>query len=588
MRIKTYEKVAVVFLLVFVLLACFGGNKVFARENITDWYIQNFDSTIIANKDSSLEITERIIADCGNLPNKHGIFRILPENINITDGSSIKTSVELISITDFDGQAINYTESRDYTNHTVTWKIGDANRTVSGVNKYLIHYKVKNAIRFGNSNFDELYWNLTGNFWDIEIDKFHGKIIFPEEVMENNSQLDYYSGSLDSKSKDFATFRWSAPNVLEFDSTKTLARRQGISASVAFPKNIFIPYEPTFWEKYGAYFALPIPIIVFFICFYLWWKYGKDPRVDKTVIAEYEAPGNLSPIELGMLMTNGDFKNSFITAEIINLATKKIILIKETHSKVLFFDTKDYTLTKNVNMDAENSLNAAQKAILNKIFKDGNEVDLSSLKNEFYTVIKDVENKTNEILENKKLILATSRSYHKIFTIAGPIMLIFSIFQIFRSVADSDYSLIYLCVSSAISGFIISIFSFIMPKRTPEGAELNWQIKGFKLFMETVDKDRAKFYEKENIFEKFLPYAIIFGITGLWIKKMKEIYGEEYFTHYAPVWYAGNLSAFDANSFASTIDSLSSSIASSTSAPSGSGGGGGAGGGGGGGGGGGW
>ena len=106
--------------------------------------------------------------------------------------------------------------------------------------------------------------------------------------------------------------------------------------------------------------------------------------------------------------------------------------------------------------------------------------------------------------------------------------------------------------------------------------------------METVDKDRAKFYEKENIFEKFLPYAIVFGITELWIKRMKEIYGEEYFAHYAPAWYAGNMAAFSADSFASAIDSLSSSIASNTSAPSGSGGGGGAGGGGGGGGGGGW
>lgn len=580
MKIKSFEKAVLVLLLALILSACFGRGKVFARENIIDWYIQDFDSTIVVNKDSSLDITERITADCGNLPNKHGIFRILPENINITGGSSIKTPVKLIGITDFDGRAIKYAESRDSVDHTVTWKIGDPDKTVTGVNYYLIHYKVKNVVRFGNPNFDEFYWNLTGNFWDIEIDKFHGKIIFPEEVKESSSQLDYYSGDFNSKSKDFATLHWSASNILEVDSTKTLARRQGISVSVTFPKNIFIPYEPSFWEKYGAYFALPIPIVVFSICFYLWWKYGKDPRVDKTVIAEYEAPGNLSPIELGMLKNNGSFDNDFVTAEIINLATKKLISIKETHSKVLFFDTKDYKLIKNNNIEVENSLNLAQKAILDKIFIDGNEVDLSSLKNSFYKAIRDIQDKSKKLLEDKKLITASGLYYRTVLVVVG-IILMFAAFFV-ASLSG------FFAFSIFISGLIILIFSFIMPKRTSEGAELNWQIKGFKLFMETVDKDRAKFYEKENMFEKFLPYAIVFGITGLWIKKMKEIYGEEYFNNYAPVWYAGNLSAFDANSFASTINSLSSSIASNTSAPSGAGGAGGAGGGGGGGGGGGW
>jgi uncharacterized membrane protein len=571
------------FSLILLLAALFfmvGQNKVSARENITDWYIQDFDSQIVVNKDSSLDITEKITADCGNLLGKHGIFRILPERINITGGGAIKTPIELISITDFNGRAINYAESRNYSDNTVTWKIGDANKTVTEVNYYLIHYRVKNAIRFANSDFDELYWNLNGNFWDLETDKFHAKIIFPEEVSEKNSQVYAYSGSLGEKGNEYSVFEWSASNILEFNSTKTLGVRQGITAAVTFPKNTFIPYKMPFWEIYQIYIIILIPIIVFFVCFYLWRKYGKDPRVDKTVIAEYDAPGNLSPIELGMLKNNGTFDNSFITAEIINLATKKLISIKETHSKVLFFDTKDYTLTKNVNMDAENSLNAAQKAVLDKIFEDGNEVKLSSLKNDFYKALSDIKGKSKKLLEDKKLITVSGLQYSTAFIVLG-ILLIFGSFFVV-----SAFGLFAL--SFVISGLIVLIFGFIMPKRTPEGAELNWQIKGFKLFMETVDKDRARFYEKENMFEKFLPYAIVFGMTKLWINKMKEIYGEDYFNHYAPVWYVGNLTAFDANSFASTIDSLSSSIASNTSAPSGSGGGGGAGGGGGGGGGGGW
>lgn len=57
-----------------------------AQQNIAHWYIQNFESKIIVNKDSSLNITERITADCGKAMGKHGIFRVLPEQILLTSG----------------------------------------------------------------------------------------------------------------------------------------------------------------------------------------------------------------------------------------------------------------------------------------------------------------------------------------------------------------------------------------------------------------------------------------------------------------------------------------------------------------------
>ena len=107
--------------------------------------------------------------------------------------------------------------------------------------------------------------------------------------------------------------------------------------------------------------------------------------------------------------------------------------------------------------------------------------------------------------------------------------------------------------------------------------------------METAEKYRQQFYEKENIFEKLLPYAMVFGIATLWIKKMKDIYGDKYFSSYHPVWLVDSSgSGFDVGSFSSELNSISSAISSSAGTSSGAGGGGSSGGGGGGGGGGGW
>jgi len=557
-------------------------NKSYARENVTDWYIQDFDSEIVVNKDSSLNITETITADCGSGIDKHGIFRILPEKVEVDGIGTIKAPVELISITDLNGNKYDYSESKNSADKTVTWKIGSADKTVQGTNVYVIKYQVKNAIRFWNNDFDELYWNLTGNFWDLEIDKANIKIIFPAEISEANSKVDLYSGSLGEKGSAYANSHWINSNILAVNSVKKLSMRQGITVAVTFPKNIFTPYVPSFWELYGNYLFLLIPVLVFIICFKIWKKYGDDPAFNKTVIAQYESPKDMSPIEMGLLMTNGTLKNEFITAEIINFATKGIITIKEIENKILIFTSKDHEFTRVNNTEAESKLNSVQKNILNKIFEKWNVIKLSSLKNNFYKILKDVKKDGNGLLGSKNLIVATGIKYS---TILIPIGFVLTIWGAIFTASISTW----LSLAVALSGITILIFGFIMPKRTLEGAEMNWKIKGFKLFMETVDKDRAKFYEEENIFEKFLPYAILFGITDIWIKKIKEIYGEDYFASHVPVWYVGsNLSSFDANSFASTMDSLSKSISASTSAPSGSGGAGGAGGGGGGGGGGGW
>ncbi|HPN96276.1 MAG TPA: DUF2207 domain-containing protein [Candidatus Moranbacteria bacterium] len=580
---ESVKKTGLLVVLFFMLGFCLKINPTLARENVTDWYIQNFDTKIIVNADSTLDVTERITADCGNASGKHGIFRILPEEVKITGMDPMKIPVELLSITDFNGKKIPYSESRNSSDKTVTWKIGDADKTVQGVNNYEIRYRVKNVIRFFNNDFDEFYWNLNGNFWDLETDKFHAAVVFPESVTAKNSQVDYYTGLLGSKSKSLATYKWSSDNVLEFDSSDTLKIGEGITVSVIFPKNIFTPFKFGFLETYGHYFFLLLPIIAFFTCFHFWKKYGKDPKVDKAIVPEYEAPGNLTPMELGMLKSNGTFSNDLVTAEIINLACKGLMTIKETNNKVILFNLKDYILIKKHNEEKEKLLNEPQRKILNKIFDKGSEVELSDLKTSFYTVLKDVESKAKEVLEKKGLLSKTGSTFSSWFVVLGIIIFIFSIFSFAAWEAN------YLGLNLLISGVIVFLFGLAMPQRTPAGAELNWQIKGFKMFMETVDKDRAKFYEEQNIFEKFLPFAIVFGITELWIKKMKEIYGEEYFTTHAPVWYVGsNMASFNAESFSSAISSLSSDIASNTSSPSGSGGSGGSGGGGGGGGGGGW
>jgi uncharacterized membrane protein len=563
------------FIFIIVCLFFIAPNSL-AREYVSDWYIKDFQSEIIVNKDSSLTITEKIVADCGDLPDKHGIFRIIPTQIKTTEGT-IQNPIELIGITDFNDNSVKYTTIKSAKNHTITWKIGDPNITVQGENYYKIKYRVKNAVRFGNSDFDELYWNLNGNFWDIETDYFLARIFFPDEVKKENSQVDYYTGYLGEKGKGLAQYRWVDENVLEFYSTKTLAKQQGITVSVTFPKNIFTPYEPSFYEQYGIYFWYLIPFLVFVICFMVWKKYGDDPSIKKTIIPEFEIPENFTPMQMGMLVSNGMFNTKFISATIIDLAVRGFISIEETKDKVILFSKKDFRLKR---LHPQNALlSIIENSLLDMIFGGGDTIYLSDLKKTFYKHIPEIRKSAKNELIEKELITKKGLIFQILFMIIGFLLLSAGVPAIY-----------FVGFSIIISGAIIVIFSFIMPKRTLKGAELNWRVKGFKLYMKTAEQYRQQFFEKENIFEKLLPYAMIFNMTKEWVKKMRDIYGEDYFKTHVPAWYVGTIAAggFDIDSFASHVDSLSSSISSNVGGPSGAGGAGGAGGGGGGGGGGGW
>jgi len=152
-----------------------------------------------------------------------------------------------------------------------------------------------------------------------------------------------------------------------------------------------------------------------------------------------------------------------------------------------------------------------------------------------------------------------------------------------------------------IGGIAGVVFYHLLKAPTLLGAKIRDQIDGFRLYLNTAEKDR---FEKLNpptvtpeVFEKFLPYAIALDCENAWSKKFEQEAAAAGIApqghSYSPNWYSGSgWSGFSSASFSSSLGaSLASAAASASTAPgssSGSGGGGSSGGGGGGGGGGGW
>jgi len=77
-------------------------------------------------------------------------------------------------------------------------------------------------------------------------------------------------------------------------------------------------------------------------------------------------------------------------------------------------------------------------------------------------------------------------------------------------------------------------FGLFMPARTVKGARVLEQVLGFEEFLERVESDRYKrMITSPEMFERFLPYAMAFGVEKKWASAFEDIYREP------PDWYRG-------------------------------------------------
>jgi uncharacterized membrane protein YgcG len=152
-----------------------------------------------------------------------------------------------------------------------------------------------------------------------------------------------------------------------------------------------------------------------------------------------------------------------------------------------------------------------------------------------------------------------------------------------------------------VAALIALVMSFTLKPLTDIGLELKRYILGMEMYIKVAEEERLKILQSPEgaaepidttdntrmikLYERMLPYAILFGLEKEWSKRLGDYYET---TNAQPNWYSGNNAVFNAVVLTSAISSFNSTTSYANSSSSGSGGGGSSGGGGGGGGGGGW
>lgn len=141
-------------------------------QTLTGEHIQSFDSNIQIRESGEILITETIDYDFG-YDQRHGIYRTIPLDKINEEGKTYRMSFEMIDVLDKDGNVYRYDVDRQ--GGEVEIKIGDPNKTISGLNTYVIQYRIGGALTYF-SDHDELYWNINGNQWEVPIAQMSAQI----------------------------------------------------------------------------------------------------------------------------------------------------------------------------------------------------------------------------------------------------------------------------------------------------------------------------------------------------------------------------------------------------------------------------
>ena len=564
--------------LLFTSVVLLGAGAVLADERILD-----YQSNILIHINGNIVVTETIRVRAEGTDIRRGIFRDFPTRYKDRFGNNYEVDLNVLDVK-LDGSTEDFhTENRS---NGVRIYIGHQNRMVStGIHEYQIRYQTSRQLGFFE-DFDELYWNVTGNGWKFPIDHASARIELPVPVERASLRTDFYTGAQGAQGENAQSDIYNERTVV-FETTHGLQPYEGLTVVVGWPKGIV--HEPSSAERIAFFLKDNRSALILLmgllapLGWYLWaWnRYGRDPEKG-VIIPRFRPPMGLTPAGCNYVL-NMSFDKKAFAAAVVSLGVKGYLEIRENDD--------DFTLHRKT--DRGRNLEKASKgesAVLECLFENGSEIELDQKNHRTFMRAQSV---LKMAMKNEHL----NRIFklNSIFALPAVLMTIGAAI-IAAAWIDGVFIWVLFAVLSILMHFV---FLSLLRKPTPAGRRIMDEIEGFEMYLDTAEQDRLDRMQSPQltpeVFESFLPFAFALGVENNWCDRFARELPEELTKRggYQPAWYSGSQNRLGAlshlgNDFNSSFSSAISSASSAPGSSSGGGGGGSSGGGGGGGGGGGW
>jgi len=586
-----------------------------------DEHIVSFTADYTLASDGSVGVIETLVWQFG--PGEHhGIKRNITVRQGVSDPPNKYRMYEMSDVSASSPTGANTDVYVSELGADNVIRLGSPTQPFDGAVRqtYVIKYRLAHVAN-GFPDHAELYWNVTGGGFDIPLDSVKATVHGPAAVTNGLC----FKGA----DRSAATCQASGGQVATFSATG-LGPHQQMTVVASFPAGAITGTTPDLRDDtgfsggagaqmspttakalsllgYGG--GLVIPALAAVLMGMLFWKRGRDEQyagltpglspvegspVPVThgqagpVAVQFSPPKDVRPGLVGTIIDE-EANTIDVSATVIDLAVRGFLTIEEVESGSLFRRT-DWQLTKLTPPEGAEALLPFEQTLLDGIFADSNPVTLSDLKNKFHSTLTSVQSQMYSEVTSRGWFRKAPDRARQGWTMLGLVVMgagLASGWFLGIQSAEADRiggvsfvipSGIVLAGGLLVAGGIIWLLGKRMAAKTADGSAVLAQSLGFRQYLVTAEARQIRFEEAQDIFSRYLPYAIVFGVADRWAGTFAEVAEAATAAGQSigmPAWYifAGHGGFGDFSGIASGMDSFSTMAAGTfTSTPGASGG----------------
>ncbi len=576
-----------------IILAALLPTAALADEG---WLLKSFTAEITVQPDGTIDVVEIIEADFGALQ-KHGIFRDLrtrfacepvesgPDPLfPCPEGKERVYQVDFGGVSDAvasSGRPVPFT--LENTGKRTRIRIGDPDRLVSGMQAYRLTYRIRAALNAFDDH-DELFWNVLSDTV-VETSAVRVTVTLPAGTTVTAT---CFQGVFESTEGCRSN---TGGNAATYEASRRLRAGEGLTVVAGWPRGVVAVPTPILEDRPGVadFFTFDawelggLGLAALLSCAGLaraWWRFGRDRRYTSVyyltndprqetrplfgrtdIVVEYLPPDRLRPAQMGVILDErADTLD--VTATIIDLGVRGHLHITEIPKKG-WFGQADWELEKKENADDE--LVPYEATLLAAVFESGEAVKVSSLKNKFAEDLARVKAELYEDAIARKWFARNPETSRTIWLVAGVATAAGGVLIAVAAGFLVERALVGLPL--AIGGVVMLPLSRAMSRRTATGSEALRRVLGFRLYVDTAETRRQEFNEQQNIFARYLPFAIVFGCVDKWAKAFAGM--DDVARASTASWYTG-VGAFQVMAFTSGMRSFAGTVSTSIASTPGS------------------
>ena len=199
------SRLTLLVLLFWLLLSTFAAPTFSAQSE----RILEFKSRMQVQQDGSMTVTEKITVVCAGQQIKRGIYRDFPTKYKDRHGNTIRVGFEVLEVLR-DGFPEPY-HIKKLSNGKRVYVGKKGLLLKPGIYTYTLTYKTDRQLGYFK-DFDELYWNVTGNGFGFVIEKVEALVEIPPRAVILKSAA--YTGKFGERGQDFTTHYNQDGNII--------------------------------------------------------------------------------------------------------------------------------------------------------------------------------------------------------------------------------------------------------------------------------------------------------------------------------------------------------------------------------------